>query len=615
MAPSPAMIVRLAFPLQSFFVSPLYRSGTDFNHKLSEHPLSLIAWVSYLKCRYNLSRIQSGLRWILVVVQTSPRLLIALCASVALSGCAHEGGGLSRFADAGPGRLLGRSPAATVSAATTTPTQTPAESIVASSEEITPVDVAAPATPGARNPELAQAEAPTEAFAEPPAEPPAGAPVLDALDHTAKDVARRLLRHELPSENSLDLPPRNAHVDGRLADVLRHTLADNPDIGIATAQLEDERIAIEVARAGTQPTVNLRVAHGQENYESEGDLFTAVPRSEFGIDLHQTIYDFGRTSYNISRRKALHNSAGYRQLHKLNEIAQDVAGAYLRILEADEQIRIAEANVASHDEIFNLVSAQQQAGNASVADVKRVTTRLEKARTGLIDLRSRRQNAREELSRIAGFAPGSLAPPPRLPPPLPPAGMSSADYPDNPELLSIRADIDSLRAQAEVAKANLAPTIDLDLTGALKDNVSGETGETSNFKGMISLNYKLMDGEARLNTARQVYARVDESKQRYRKKRRDYVEGLENAIRTVRTNAQKSSSLATRVADSGKVLDLYKAQFKDGNRTLFELLDAQLELFTAQSEDIANRYSTMQSIYEIHALRGDLVARLLNEQP
>lgn len=396
-----------------------------------------------------------------------------------------------------------------------------------------------------------------------------------------------------------------------LASIIRHTLRDNPDIGIALAQERDERTSIEIARAALHPTVSVRAAYGPENFETDTGTSMAVPRHEFGIDLHQTIYDFGRAQNNIARRKALYNSAGYRRIDKMNKITLEVSSAFLSTLEASQHIIIAQQNVSSHQEILKLVTESQKAGNATVADVKRVTTRLEKAKTNMIDLRSRKQNAREEFIRITGLRPQSLTPPPWLDAPLPPKGISTDKYPDSPGLLSVRADIDSLRAQAKTAKANFEPTIDLDISGNVKNNVAGETGMTSGFKSMLSFNYKILDGDARLNTAHQIQIRIVENKHRYRKKRRDYVHSLKNAIRTVRANLEKSSLLATRSKDSKKVLSLYKAQFKDGSKTVFELLDAQMDLFTTNSEKIANHYGKLRSIYEIYSLRGDLVGRLL----
>ncbi len=397
-----------------------------------------------------------------------------------------------------------------------------------------------------------------------------------------------------------------------LASIIRHTLRDNPDIGIAIARERDEKTAIAIARAALEPTVNVRAAFGPENFASETGQSLGVPREEYGIDLHQVVYDFGRTQGNIARRKALHNSAAYRRIDKMNKVTLEVAEAFLSTLEAGEHIRIARQNVSSHKEILRLVSESQKAGNASLADVKRVTTRLEKAKTNLIDLQSRKQNAREEFIRLTGLSPQNLMPPPRLKAPLPPRNISSSDYPDNPELLSVRADIDSLRAQAKTARANFKPSIELDVSGNVKNNVAGETGMSRGFKGMLSFNYKLLDGDQRLNVLRQIQIRITENKHLYRKKRRDYIQALENAIRTVRANLEKSSLLTTRARDSRKVLALYKAQFRDGSKTVFELLDAQTDLFTASSEKIANHYGTLRSIYQIHSLRGDLVSRLLH---
>ena len=396
-----------------------------------------------------------------------------------------------------------------------------------------------------------------------------------------------------------------------LASVIRHTMRDNPDIGIALAQERGEHTSIDIARAGYLPTVNVRAAFGPENYQTDDDRTIGVPRSEFAVDLQQNLYDFGRTKGNVDRRKALHNSAGYRRIDKMNKVAMEVAQAFLSTRETVEHILIARQNIESHQDILRLVSESQKAGNATVADVKRVTTRLEKAKTNLIDLRSRKQKAREEFIRLTGLRPDNLIAPPVLHAPLPPKHISSDQYPDNPALLSIRADIDSLRAQSRTAKANLEPSIDLDLSGNVKKNISGETGMTSALKGMVSFNYKLMDGEARINTARQIIIRITETKHLYRKKRRDYIRNLESAIRTVRANLKKSALLKTRVRDSKKVLSLYKAQFKDGSKTVFEMLDAQMDLFTTSSEQIANDYGKLRSVYEIYALRGDLVGRLL----
>ncbi len=396
-----------------------------------------------------------------------------------------------------------------------------------------------------------------------------------------------------------------------LASVIRHTLRDNPDIGIALAQERGERTSIDIARAGYHPTVDIRAAFGPENYDTESQRNTGIARQEFGIDLHQTIYDFGRTKGKVDRSKALHNSAGYRRIDKMNKVAMEVAQAFLSTREAAEHITIARQNITSHNEILMLVSASEKAGNATIADVKRVTTRLEKAKTNLIDLRSRKQNAREEFIRLTGLRPDALMAPPILHAPLPPKNVSSDQYPDNPALLSVRADIDSLRAQSRTAKANLEPSIDLDVSGNVKRNVSGETGMTTGLKGLVSFNYKLLDGESRLNTVRKIFVRINETKHLYRKKRRAYIRSLDSAIRTVRANLQKSSLLASRLEDSKKVLQLYKAQFKDGSKTVFEMLDAQLDLFTTSGEKIANHYGKLRSVYEIYALRGDLVGRLL----
>jgi outer membrane protein TolC len=404
-----------------------------------------------------------------------------------------------------------------------------------------------------------------------------------------------------------------AHSWRDLPSILRHTLRDNPDIGMALARENDERVAIEIAKAARRPEVSVRAAYGLENFLTESKEQFAVRRGEIGVDLHQTIVDFGRSRGNIMRRKALYSSAVYRRQQRMNQLAMEVSGSFLAIREAMEHLAIARNNVASHREILRLVKASQQEGNSSLADVKRVTARLEKARTALIDLQSRLERDKREFLRLTGLRAESLDSPPRLEAMLPPRDSKPERWPDNPELLSVRADMDSLRAQLDAARAGLKPSIDLDASGSLKDNVSGETGMTRDFKAMLSFNYKLLDGGKGRNVVRQIKFRMRENLHRYRKKRRDYINDLGNAIRNVRAARRKKSLLQRRLGDSRKVLELYKAQFRDGSKTVFELLDAQMDLFAAASEKIANDYSLLRASYEIYALRGALVGRILME--
>ena len=60
-------------------------------------------------------------------------------------------------------------------------------------------------------------------------------------------------------------------------------------------------------------------------------------------------------------------------------------------------------------------------------------------------------------------------------------------------------------------------------------------------------------------------------------------------------------------------MDAYKEQYKLNQRTLFDLLNAQNELFLASSRVIETKYSKLRGLYSIFANMGNISS--LFEEP
>ena len=391
-----------------------------------------------------------------------------------------------------------------------------------------------------------------------------------------------------------------------LADAVRRTIARSPDVGIADAQTKQSLHAVDMARAAMRPTVDVSGAIGVEGVMNDTDTVPIVNRKEAALSVKYTLFDAGASRREMTRQHRLYESAVFRMSDAVAKTVLQVVEAYLSIFEIDEYIVAAEQNVRAHEQIMALIKANEAEGNGTVADVQRVSSRLDKARTGLIDLKSNREDAVEAFRRLTKISPDNL---------VRPKDRERTELTDeeidividsSPVIRSYLADLASLDEMADAIRAGRKPKVTFEVNGNLRNDVGGQTGNTHDLRSMINLRHTLYDGGYSSASLDQVFERYRETEFRLRKAREEMREEMRNNYRTAETGQSKKDSLDNRLASSRKVLELYMDQFRGGERTIFELLDAQQDVFAAESDAISSRWETQRNEYRNLALAGPI---------
>jgi TolC family type I secretion outer membrane protein len=392
-------------------------------------------------------------------------------------------------------------------------------------------------------------------------------------------------------------------------------LQTNPTIDIARWQKRDAEAGVGITTAKFRPKVEYNIASGREvTYDTKTEVGEDHTRSEIGLTLSQLLFDFGKTSAELDWSKALVSSADWRFKDKVESTLYEVTDIYLTVLELDMLLQNSYANQAAHKETYRLVKLNADAGNATQADVQKAYTRLENAKTQSIELASQRQRNESEFKRLTGMTPGHLTMPDwRKHDPHFQLGESEAYVRRNPKLRSILSDMESLRKQQEALQRSYLPQISLEGSTSIKQNVLGENPVRGDAKAQIVLRGSLYDGGDRSAKIEQINARLGETEARYRVARRDLERDIRDAARILRTAKQRQHSIHERIQASEDVVRLYREQFKAGSRTIFELLDAQQELFTAKAERITNQFDILRAKYATHQLAGTLGPTLLGQ--
>jgi multidrug efflux system outer membrane protein len=195
-----------------------------------------------------------------------------------------------------------------------------------------------------------------------------------------------------------DIGWRDFFVDPRLQTVITHALENNRDLRVAVLNVERARAQYRIQRADRVPAVGVQ---GQMT-RSGGDAPVTEQFSanlgvvEFELDL------FGRVR-NLSQAalQQYFAEAANRRSAQLSLVAE-VANAWLTLGADSEQLRIAQATLATYEDSLRLTEARRQLGGASALELSQTRTLVETARTDVARFAGQVAQDRNALVLLAG---------------------------------------------------------------------------------------------------------------------------------------------------------------------------------------------------------------------
>lgn len=443
-------------------------------------------------------------------------------------------------------------------------------------------------------------------------------PAIDLADRTGALPADRASRRPgtgTASKRSLSL-----------GESVRMAIRDNALIGLSEGRVAEALAGIGVSRSSLYPQLDVSAASGHatlgnftDDREDEGigifstkNAYGAI-RTDVGLSGRQLLYDFGATGNDVSRAGAVKDGETLKLQDQTEEIAQQVANAYLRMLEQRERIAIADDHVGELEGVLRLLGENEAAGNATVADIKRVRARLIDAQSLRADAQSELQSAADRYTRLVRVEPGPLRRPPSLAAALP--GTVDAALlqvrSGNPRILAGEAALRSVHLELASQEASTLPRLQLETDIAGRHFITNESRTELDAKVMVALRYKLLDGGLQSSQTEQLHARILQSEMRLRDDREEIEADLRQFYRTLVTARAKTEHLREGTADAQKAKQLYQEQFRGAKRTLLELLDVQAAYFEARTAEVANRFDEDRATYGILRSIGRLTRTAL----
>jgi outer membrane protein len=389
----------------------------------------------------------------------------------------------------------------------------------------------------------------------------------------------------------------------------------NPEIQAARSALEAAAYQIQVARAGSRPSVFLDGSAGRARWGVTSSLFHLIGASlatneyEYGIGVSQPLWQGGRVTSQI---RAAQNQVAAR-LARLHEIEQrvflSVVTAYTSVYLDQQVLGLEKHNEQLLFQHLQSTRARLRNGEATRTDLAEAQARLEQARSEVIAAQGQLANEDARFLEVVGSKPGFLV----TPTPTHPLPHSLAEAEalarENFSVIAARFGVRAAHETIETVRSAALPEIQL--IGSYGRAYNPEFGFTrlNTASILLSVSVPIYSGGVTRSRIRAARAELRENRENARAVlRAALTEATQSWQRYVtagaRLRALHSQVVAEKIAYRGVV-----AEHRQGVKTLLNVLNAEQELLAAQVSYVSSQAERVVAGYAIRAAVGSLTYR------
>jgi multidrug efflux system outer membrane protein len=405
---------------------------------------------------------------------------------------------------------------------------------------------------------------------------------------------------------------RDFFTDARLARVIETALANNRDLRVALANVEQARAQYKVQRADLLPAVR---ASGGATYQDTpfsqaGSGRTDIYQAQVGISAWE-IDLFGRVRNLTSAAQEQYFASVETRNAAQTALIAEVASAWLTMAADQERLRISRDLEKTFGQTLSLTRARFDKGIASELEVRQAQTSYDSARSDIAQATTLVAQDQNALNLLAG-ATVAVA---DLPEAMPESSATIENLPANiaSDVLLRRPDIASAEHQLRGANANIGaaraaffPNISLTAAfGSLSMGLSNLfTSASETWSVAPSATLPIFDFGKNAGNLRYARATYDAMLATYEKSVQTGFREVADALARRGTMTQQIEA-QTSLAESSRVAyRLSEARFRAGIDPFLTTLDSQRALYTAEQSLLATRLVRATNMVELYRAMG-----------
>jgi adhesin transport system outer membrane protein len=302
------------------------------------------------------------------------------------------------------------------------------------------------------------------------------------------------------------------------------------------------------------------------------------------LSVSQLLFDGGAASGQVRRFSERADGASFQVANASETVALRTVVTYLEVMRLQGQQALAEENVATHERTLRQVDLLAERGAGRRSDAQQAAARLALAQSLLTQLRGQLAQAQSAYKHLVGQAPGSLRKPEPVADKLP-ADIERAveeARASHPAVQAAEREVNAALADRDSARGRIAPRLNLELGVTRNNDIDGLRGLNEERYVMLRLRTNLFRGGTDVTRMREAEARIDEASANLDRARNDVERDLRQAWQGLSASRERITELERHAAISAQVVEAYRAQFRIGQRSLLDVLNAESELYNAR---------------------------------
>jgi outer membrane protein/protease secretion system outer membrane protein len=382
------------------------------------------------------------------------------------------------------------------------------------------------------------------------------------------------------------------------------------------ARLEVEE-GVPVARAGLLPQLSYTFQRNKANTtnyllssglsKNTGDYFNQGN----SLTLRQPIYRKSAWAA-LESAQAQSDAADADYRKEEQNLGLRVAATYLDVLLARVGLDLANAETKALDALVTLAEKALKSGTGTRTDVDDARARRDMSRARVSEANFRLSQASQDFRTVTDIDAKRL--PVIDPRSLPSGAMAVAGGTEwltrieasNPELQSLRKQVEAADADVEKAKGGHYPSVDMVLSrqeGQSETNTTVGTGYRTEYIG-VQLSVPLISGFGVMAQVRQTQARTERVRQTLESTRRKLLAEAERLYLTVELGIEKVQAIEQAILSAEQALISAQKGVAAGTRTIVDVLDAEQRVFFAKRDQAFSVFELASNRLKFLALAG-----------
>jgi adhesin transport system outer membrane protein len=381
---------------------------------------------------------------------------------------------------------------------------------------------------------------------------------------------------------------QGAPADDALKQVAQKAIATSPDVSARLNALRASTNAVDIARAGYLPRVDLDANAGRarDRISSRSPIDDSISYHGVGVTASQLLWDGFEVQRQVERLGHDKLARWFELVDTTEQVALEAARAHHDVLRFRRLVALAEDNYVQHRYASEQIGSRVRAGVGRGVDAEQSGARVALAEANLVAETANLHDVTQRYLRVVGeLPPANAAQLQPLPATALPASAGDAMTAATRDSAAISASIENLRATraaASAVRSAFHPRVEARVRAGGGRNFDGVTDQKRDVTGELVMIWNLYNGGADTAAVRQGADLVNQAADQRDQVCRDARQLAAIAYNDIRKYAEQIAVLERNVLAIEKARDAYRQQFDIGQRSLLDLLNAENEVYTAR---------------------------------